>query len=400
MPPLLPRGARAAVTVTVSCGAGRVLARCPLQCPTARPCRGPPGSSALSPRGRCRCAAAPAGCAAAGKPRHRRALGGGCAAPWPRGASRCIAERRGTWVAPGVRHRSTPGPLCLCRCISAVPIPCHPQQPNPTRPDPTPAVGQECCLCVRLSTAQHCTALHSTACGPAGTFPHRVPGLWGCGVMGWRCWGGGAGRGLPAAHVVHSWDCSLPPPFRLGGLPLLHGAACAHHVLTVTHPCGAEKGCPPPEVPGTSGCCWLPPRPRCCCEGLPVSSSVPGIPAVPPAHGRGGGTPTDGRSPPGSAASDVCCEHSSARRALNHPAERSVMEDGGCAAVMAAPWGGGRWMRCCREALLSAPPSLPPRHRSLVGTAALWVPFVPVVPTPVLCGRWGSGGGAPLSRPH
>ena len=194
MPPLLPRGARAAVTVTVSCGAGRVLARCPLQCPTARPCRGPPGSSALSPRGRCRCAAAPAGCAAAGKPRHRRALGGGCAAPWPRGASRCIAERRGTWVAPGVRHRSTPGPLCLCRCISAVPIPCHPQQPNPTRPDPTPAVGQECCLCVRLSTAQHCTALHSTAqhsMRPCRHFPTpgaRAVGLWGCGAVGWaRC---------------------------------------------------------------------------------------------------------------------------------------------------------------------------------------------------------------------
>lgn len=185
--------------------------------------------------------------------------------------------------------------------------------------------------------------------------------------MGWRCWGGGAGRGLPAAHVVHSWDCSLPPPFRLGGLPLLHGAACAHHVLTVTHPCGAEKGCPPPEVPGTSGCCRLPPRPRCCCEGLPVSSSVPGIPAVPPAHGRGGGTtPTDGRSPPGSAASDVCCEHSSARRALNHPAERSVMEDGGCAAVMAAPWGGGGGCGAAGKRC-SAPP-----HRCPPGTAASW----------------------------
>ena len=317
-----------------------------------------------------------------------------CGAPWHVGGTGGAAPE----------HPGTPLPLPVHLC-GAHPVSPTAAQPDPTRPDPCSGTGV-LSVCpsahspAQPSTAQHCTALHSTACGPAGTFPHRVPGLWGCGVMGWRCWGGGAGRGLPAAHVVHSWDCSLPPPFRLGGLPLLHGAACAHHVLTVTHPCGAEKGCPPPEVPGTSGCCRLPPRPRCCCEGLPVSSSVPGIPAVPPAHGRGGGTPTDGRSPPGSAASDVCCEHSSARRALNHPAERSVMEDGGCAAVMAAPWGGGRWMRCCREALLSAPPSLPPRHRSLVGTAALWVPFVPVVPTPVLCGRWGSAGGAPLSRPH
>ena len=268
MPPLLPRGARAAVTVTVSCGAGRVLARCPLQCPTARPCRGPPGSSALSPRGRCRCAAAPAGCAAAGKPRHRRALGGGCAAPWPRGASRCIAERRGTWVAPGVRHRSTPGPLCLCRCISAVPIPCHPQQPNPTRPDPTPAVGQECCLCVRLPTAQHCTALHSTACGPAGTFPHRVPGLWGCGAVG--LWGDGV-EVLAGGCLQHMWcTAGTAPSPRRSGWGGSHCSMGLRAPITSSRspiPVGLRRAAPPPKCPTPLGAAGCPPGPDAAVRG-------------------------------------------------------------------------------------------------------------------------------------
>lgn len=166
-------------------------------------------------------------------------------------------------------------------------------------------------------------------------------------------------------------------------------------------PVGLRRAAPPPKCPAPLGAAGCPPGPDAAVRGSRCPPQCWGsLRCRQPMAEGGGTTPTDGRSPPGSAASDVCCEHSSARRALNHPAERSVMEDGGCAAVMAAPWGGGRWMRCCREALLSAPPSLPPRHRSLVGTAALWVPFVPVVPTPVLCGRWGSAGGAPLSRPH
>ena len=100
---------------------------------------------------------------------------------------------------------------------------------SPTRPDPTrPLQWDRSAVCVSVcpqpSTAQHCTALHSTACGPAGTFPHRVPGLWGCGavglwgdgveVMGWRCWPGAACSTCGAQLGL------LPPPaVQAGGAP-------------------------------------------------------------------------------------------------------------------------------------------------------------------------------------
>ena len=175
---------------------------------------------------------------------------------------------------------------------------------SPTRPDPTrPLQWDRSAVCVSVcpqpSTAQHCTALHSTACGPAGTFPHRVPGLWGCGAVG--LWGDGV-EVLAGGCLQHMWcTAGTAPSPRRSGWGGSHCSMGLRAPITSSRspiPVGLRRAAPPPEVPGTSGCCWLPPRPRCCCEGLPVSSSVPGIPAVPPAHGRGGGNDADRRPEP------------------------------------------------------------------------------------------------------
>ena len=144
---------------------------------------------------------------------------------------------------------------------------------SPTRPDPTrPLQWDRSAVCVSVcpqpSTAQHCTALHSTACGPAGTFPHRVPGLWGCGAVG--LWGDGV-EVLAGGCLQHMWcTAGTAPSPRRSGWGGSHCSMGLRAPITSSRspiPVGLRRAAPPPKCPTPLGAAGCPPGPDAAVRG-------------------------------------------------------------------------------------------------------------------------------------